>query len=63
MKPPTYLWDLLAALGVLLLAAGAGWVYTPLALIVPGAILLALALLGARRPPPRRSLEDNRADR
>lgn len=41
--------DVLAAVGLLLLAAGLYLVYAPLALIVPGALLLLVAGAGALR--------------
>lgn len=40
--------DLLAAAGLALLAVGLGMVYLPLALIVTGAIVLALGIVGSR---------------
>lgn len=40
--------DLLAATGLALLAVGLGMVYLPLALIVTGAIVLALGIVGSR---------------
>lgn len=44
--------DAVLGLGLLLLSAGAAWVYAPLGLIVPGGILTALAVAWAR--PVRR---------
>lgn len=40
--------DVLAAAGLALLAVGLGMVYLPLALIVTGAIVLALGIVGSR---------------
>lgn len=40
--------DLLAAVGMALLAVGLGMVYLPLALIVTGAIMLTLGIMGSR---------------
>ena len=45
-------YDVVALLGVLLITGGCYLVYPPLALIVPGVLLLVLGLLGAR--PQRR---------
>lgn len=50
----TWLWDLLALVGVLLLTVGFGIVWGPLFLILPGAVLLALGVLGAKRFPEGR---------
>ena len=49
-------YDVLAAVGLVLLAVGLVWVWWPLALIVPGVVLLAIGLIGAmgRGPSPRR---------
>lgn len=41
--------DWFALIGLGLLTAGVGFVWWPLALIVPGAILLAVGVSGARR--------------
>lgn len=41
--------DALGIIGLVLLAAGLWFVYWPLALIVPGAVLLGVALAGAAR--------------
>ena len=41
--------DILALLGLLLLAAGLYFAWPPLALIVPGALLFVVAMVGARR--------------
>lgn len=41
------LYDLIAALGLVLLGVGFWWVYPALGLIVPGALLLILGVLGA----------------
>jgi len=41
--------DVVALLGLLLMAGGLVFVYWPLALIVPGALLVALGVTGARR--------------
>lgn len=40
--------DLLAVVGMALLAVGLGMVYLPLALIVTGAIMLTLGIMGSR---------------
>ena len=40
--------DLLAVVGLALLAVGLGMVYLPLALIVTGAIMLTLGIMGSR---------------
>ena len=45
-------YDLLGGFGLALVAAGLVWVWWPLALIVPGVVLLALGILGAMRQPP-----------
>lgn len=42
-------WDNLGLAGATLFTAGAGCVYLPLVLLLPGGFLLALSLLGARR--------------
>ena len=49
-------YDVIAVAGLLLLAMGLIWVWWPLALIVPGVVLLAIGLIGAmgRGPSPRR---------
>lgn len=39
----------MGAVGLLLLAAGFWFIYPPLALVVPGAALLATAMVGAAR--------------
>ena len=44
-------YDLLAGVGLALVAAGLVWVWWPLALIVPGVALLALGIIGAMRQP------------
>ena len=41
--------DAIGIAGLVLLAAGLWFVYWPLALIVPGAVLLGVALAGAAR--------------
>ena len=48
--------DVVLGVGVLLLSGGAGWVYPPLGLIVPGVVLTYLALFWARpnRPSTRK---------
>jgi hypothetical protein len=43
-----YLWDLAAAAGVLLVAAGLWWIYPPLALIVVGLLLATFGVWGAK---------------
>lgn len=43
------IYDALGALGLILVAVGLYFVYPPLALIVPGAVLVAVALAGAAR--------------
>ena len=40
---------LVALVGLVLLAAGFALAYLPLALIVPGGVIVALAVVGARR--------------
>lgn len=46
-------YDLFALLGLGLIATGLAFVYWPLALIVPGVLLLTLGVVGAvRRGPP-----------
>ena len=42
-------YDAMGAVGLVLLAAGLYLIWPPLALAVPGAVLLTLAVLGARR--------------
>jgi len=42
-------YDVMGAIGLILLAAGLYLIWPPLALAVPGAVLLTLAVLGARR--------------
>lgn len=42
-------WDALALAGLVMVGVGLYFVYWPLALIVPGAALVALAIFGARR--------------
>lgn len=46
MKPDR--WDVMGLVGLIMVAAGCYLVYVPLALIVPGGLLLVLALVGAR---------------
>lgn len=46
--------DAVLAVGVLLLSGGAGWVYPPMGLIVPGVVLTYLALFWGRRPASRK---------
>ena len=48
-------YDWLATVGLVLLAVGLVWVWWPLALIVPGVVLLAIGVIGAmgRDPSPR----------
>lgn len=41
--------DIVALIGLALLAAGLYFVYWPLALIVPGVVLFGVGALGARR--------------
>ena len=40
-------YDVMALVGLALLAAGLVWVWWPLALIVPGVVLLAVGVVGA----------------
>ena len=40
-------YDVIAALGLALLSAGLVWVWWPLALIIPGALLLVIGVIGA----------------
>jgi hypothetical protein len=47
VKPDPF--DVLGALGLLLLAGGLWMVYPPLALIVPGALLVLISAAGAWR--------------
>lgn len=42
-------WDVVALAGLALMAAGLYFIYWPLALLVPGAALLLLAIFGAKR--------------
>ena len=55
-------YDVLAAVGLVLLAVGLVWVWWPLALIVPGVVLLAIGVIGAMgrgtspRPASRRGM-------
>lgn len=43
--------DVLATVGLLLMAAGAGWIYPPAGLIVPGVVLFLMGIrLGASTP-------------
>lgn len=44
-------WDVMALAGVVLVGVGVGFVYWPLALIVPGVLLIALGVAGARTVP------------
>ena len=50
-------YDVIAVAGLLLLAMGLIWVWWPLALIVPGVVLLAIGVIGAmgRGPSSRPS--------
>lgn len=41
--------DVVAVLGLVLLSAGAGMIYLPLGLVVPGAALIAVAWINAGR--------------
>ena len=41
-------WDVVALVGLGLVGAGLWFVYWPLALIVPGAVLVVVGILGAR---------------
>lgn len=44
--------DVLATVGLLLMAAGAGWIYPPAGLIVPGVVLFLMGIrLGASGSP------------
>ena len=43
------LYDVLGAIGLLLTAAGCWLVYPPLALLVPGVVLIVVAVAGAAR--------------
>lgn len=47
--------DVVLGAGLLLLSVGSGWVFLPLGLIVPGAVLTVLAVVWAR--PPHRGRE------
>ena len=55
-------YDWLAVVGLVLLAVGLVWVWWPLALIVPGVVLLAIGVIGATgrgsgsRPSSRRGM-------
>lgn len=40
-------WDILALVGLVMVGVGLWFVYWPLALIVPGVALIALAVIGA----------------
>ena len=44
-------WDVMALAGVVLVGVGLWFVYWPLALIVPGVLLIALGVAGARTAP------------
>lgn len=41
--------DLIAVIGLALLAAGLYFIYPPLALVIPGAVLLLVGLAAGRR--------------
>ena len=41
-------WDVMALAGLVLVGVGLWFVYWPLALIVPGVVLLVVGLVGAR---------------
>lgn len=43
------IYDAMGAIGLVILAAGLYFLYPPLALIVPGAVLLIAAVAGAAR--------------
>jgi hypothetical protein len=43
----TLIFDLFAVAGLALFTVGAGWIYRPLALIVPGLAFVALGVFGA----------------
>src|SRR4051794_35599116 len=46
---PTWTWDVLGVAGVVLIVVGLALVYVPLAFIVPGSVMMAMAVHGARR--------------
>ncbi len=47
--PRSLFWDALSLAGMVFLTVGLGQVYAPLGWIAPGAALLALGVLGAKR--------------
>lgn len=55
-------WDGLALVGLVMVGAGLWFVYWPLALIVPGAGLVALGVLGARNSPVRKPSAEGKRD-
>lgn len=48
MRFTVSLWDVVAALGALVVAAGLWWIYPPAGLIALGLVLIATGVLGTR---------------